>query len=269
MTTLTLSPEYECICTYKYTEPIYIFHVLSIFSCCLRPIYHSILLEISFCDTRVFWTNLACSERCWISIRKQVQFKPSWLEPFTLKPQRIFALTFWFSIKDGLGIFKQLINWHLVLLKKGHLQSHSSWCVRVNWEFRIGAVNSCRSWQIGIFVITLTFASIRERCLTRYHYPWNLVPGSFSLNYYRTVKWMKELIYPLFILDGMLPGCIQGVYKGHLKVLISPYNKDWWHYMPYIHYQDKCSYSRCLVCATVLNCAHSSSWEFGAEFKHI
>ena len=32
---------------------------------------------------------------------------------------------------------------------------------------------------------------------------------------------MKELIFPLFILDSMLPGCIQGVYKGHPKALIS------------------------------------------------
>ena len=146
-----------------------IFHVLNIFSCCLRPICHSILLETSFCDTRVFWTNLVCSERFWVSIRKQVQITASWLEPFTLKSKRIFALTFWFSIKDGLGIFKQLINWSS--WKKGHLQSHSSWCVSVNWEFRKGAINSSRSWQIGIVVITLKFAW--ERCLT--HYPWNLV----------------------------------------------------------------------------------------------
>ena len=104
----------------------------------------SILLETLFCDTRVFWTNLVCSERCWVSIRKQVQITASWLEPFTLKPKRIFALTFWFSIKDGLGIFKQLINWSS--WKKGHLQSHSSWCVSVNWEFRKGAINSSRSW---------------------------------------------------------------------------------------------------------------------------
>ena len=83
-----------------------------------------------------------------------------------MKPQRIFALTFWFSIKDGLGIFKQLINWSS--WKKGHLQSHSSWCVSVNWEFRKGAINSSRSWQIGIAVITLKFASIRETCLTHY-----------------------------------------------------------------------------------------------------
>ena len=145
---------------------------------------------------RVFWTNLVCSERCWVSIRKQVQITASWLEPFTLKPKRIFALTFWFSIKDGLGIFKQLINWSS--WKKGHLQSHSSWCVSVNWEFRKGAINSSRSWQIGIIVITLKFASIRERCLT--HYPWNLVSScQFSWNYCRTVnflKWMKELICP-------------------------------------------------------------------------
>ena len=109
---------------------------------------------------------------------------------------------------DSQLIFKQLINWSS--WKKGHLQSHSSWCVSVNWEFRKGAINSSRSWQIGIIVITLKFASIRERCLT--HYPWNLV-SSLSWNYCRTVnclKWMKELICPLFILDSMLPGCIQG-----------------------------------------------------------
>ena len=121
-------------------------------------------------DTRVFWTNLVYSERCWVSIRKQVQITGSWLEPFTLKPKRIFALTFWFSIKDGLGIFKQLINWSS--WKKGLLQSHSSWCVSVNYEFRKGAINSLRSWKMGMVVITLKFASIRERCLT--HYPWNL-----------------------------------------------------------------------------------------------
>ena len=122
--------------------------------------------------------------------------------------QHIFVLNFWFSIKDGLGIFKQLIYWSS--WKKRHLQSHSSWCVSVNWQFRKGAINSSRSWQIGIVVITLKFASIRERCLT--HYPWNLV-SSLSWNYCRTVnclKWMKELICPLFILDSMLPGCIQG-----------------------------------------------------------
>ena len=50
--------------------------------------------------------------------------------------------------------------------KKGHLQSHSSWCVTVNWEFRKGAINGSRSWQIGMVVITLKFASIRERYLT-------------------------------------------------------------------------------------------------------
>ena len=149
---------------------------------------------------RVFWTNLVCSERCWVSIRKKVQITASWLEPFTLKPKRIFALTFWFSIN-----FKQLINWSS--WKKGHLQSHSSWCVSVNWEFRKGAINSSRSWQIGIIVITLKFASIRQRCLT--HYPWNLVSScQFSWNYCRTVnflKWMKELICPLFILDSISP----------------------------------------------------------------
>ena len=112
-----------------HAKPIFFVYsaVLSIFSWCLRPICHLILLETSFCDTRVFWTNLVCSESCWVSIRKQMQITASWLEPFTLKPQRIFALTFWFSIKDGLGIFKQLINWSS--WKKGHLQSHSSWCV--------------------------------------------------------------------------------------------------------------------------------------------
>ena len=136
------------------------FHVLSLFSCCLRPICHWILLETSFCDTRVFWTNLVCSERCWVSIRKQVQITASSLEPFTLKPKRIFALTFWFSIKDGWGIFKQLI--HRSSWKKGHLQSHSSWCVSVNWEFGKGAIKSSKSWQIGMVVITLKFASIRE-----------------------------------------------------------------------------------------------------------
>ena len=111
------------------------------------------LLEISFCDTRVFWTNLVCSERCWVSIRKQVQITASWLEPFTLKPKRIFALTFWFSIKDGLRIFKQLINWSS--WKKGHLQSHSSWCVSVNWEFRKGAINSSSSLRKHPFLLAL------------------------------------------------------------------------------------------------------------------
>ena len=38
---------------------------------------------------------------------------------------------------------------------------------------------------------------------------------------------MKELICPLFILDSMLPGGIQGVHKGTLEALISPCNKDW------------------------------------------
>ena len=98
------------ICTYKYACYTNIFHVLSIFSCCLIPICHSILLETSFCNTRLFWINLVCSERCWVSIRKQVQITVSQLEPFTLKPQSIFAQTFWFSINDGLGIFKQVIQ---------------------------------------------------------------------------------------------------------------------------------------------------------------
>ena len=147
------------------------------FSCTqlLKTSCHSILLETSFCVTRVFWTNLVCSERCWVSIRKQVQITASWLEPFTLKTQRIFALTFWFSIKDGLGIFKQLINWSS--WKRGHLQSHSSWCVSVNWEFRIGAINIPRSWQIGILVITLKFASIGERCLD------SMLPGCTQWTY--------------------------------------------------------------------------------------
>ena len=156
-----------------------------------------------------------------------------WPEPFTWKPQHIFALTFWFSIKNGLGIFKQLIN--CSSLKWGHLQSHSSWCVSVNWEFRKGAINSSRSWQIGIAVITLKFAW--ERCLT--HYPWNLVSSWLSWNYCRTVnclKWMKELICPLFILESMLPGCIQ---EGHLKAPISP-----WAFLPVIRTDDII----CLVC---------------------
>ena len=136
------------------------FHVLSLFSCCLRPICHWILLETSFCDTRVFWTNLVCSERCWVSIRKQVQITASWLEPFTLKSKRIFALTFWCSIKDGLGIFKHLINWSS--LKRGFCnptQAGVSVSIRNSGK---AAFNSSRSWQVGMVVITLKFASIRE-----------------------------------------------------------------------------------------------------------
>ena len=118
----------------------------------------------------------------------------------------------------------------------GHLQSHSSWCVSVNWEFRIGAINSSRSWQIGMVVITLKFASIRERCLT--HYPWNLVSSWFSWNYCKTVnclKWMKELICSLFILDSML----LTAYKRHLKAHISPRA-----FLPVIRIDDIV----CLVC---------------------
>ena len=93
------------------------------------------------------------------------------------------------------------------------MQSPSSWCVTVKWEFGKGVINSSRSWQIGIVVITLKFASNRERCST--HYPLNLV-SSLSWNYCRTVnclKWMKELICPLIILDSTLPGCIQGTFQ--------------------------------------------------------
>ena len=121
-------------------------------------------------DTRVFWTNLVCSERCWVSIRKQVQITASWLEPFTLKPKRIFALTFWCSIKDGLGIFKHFINWSS--LKRGFCnptQAGVSVSIRNSGK---AAFNSSRSWQVGMVVITLKFASNRERWLT--HYPWNL-----------------------------------------------------------------------------------------------
>ena len=144
----------------------------------------------------------------------------------------------------------------MVLLKKRGiiLQSVSSWCVSVNWEFRKGAINSSRSWQIGIVVITLKFAFIREKCLT------HLVSSLFSWNYCRTLnclKWMKELICPLFILDSMLPSCTQETPQSpYFSLSISPCDKDWWHYMPYRH------------CSTVLSCTHSSSWEF-SEFKHV
>ena len=114
---------------------------------------------------------------------------------------------------------KHPVNWSS--WKTGHLQSHSSWCVSVNWEFRKEAINSSRSWQIGILVIKLTFASLRERCLT--HYTQNLVSSllveTIAGQLFVLSEWKNLFALSLF----WTVCCLAVLYKGHPKALISPW----------------------------------------------